>query len=360
MTIDRIWYILGKKLTNEASSEELRELGDLLRRHPELHYPIQNILDLWKVDKPRETLEARQALQHHLLRLQEIDGDIQPVNRPFSRRKYKLAFAVIVVAICAGFYFVSTSTMFDRQPVAQNNSRKKSWNEVSTKPGSHSRVVLPDGSIVWLNAESRLEYDKEFNNLMREVRLDGEAFFDVKKDSLRPFIIHTNKIDIRVLGTEFNVKSYSKDSYIETSLIRGAIEVSFPGKPAGRILMKPSEKLVVKNENMELLPAGSVTDGREDELSVIKTTVNYQAADSAVIETLWLDNRLVFRNRPFVDLVPDLSRRYGFVFQFEKESPKALMFDGNFKNESVFQALEALQLANHFSYYVNKDTIFIK
>src|SRR4029078_631833 len=99
-------------------------------------------------------------------------------------------------------------------------------NTVSTKRGSKSKVQLPDGTQVWLNADSRIAYNEKFQGNLREVTLEGEAYFDVVRDEKRPFVIHTAAIDIKVLGTAFNVRSYANEKNTETSLIRGSIEVT--------------------------------------------------------------------------------------------------------------------------------------
>ena len=93
-------------------------------------------------------------------------------------------------------------------------------------------------------------YDSLYGNNLREVTLSGEAYFDVVKNPKKPFIIHTGKINIKVLGTIFNVKSYPGEKTIETSLIKGSIEVSFPSTPSKKIILKPNQKLVInKTEN---------------------------------------------------------------------------------------------------------------
>ncbi len=354
MTIDTVWHILGKKLSGSASEEELAELDSLLRRHPELYYPVQNIMDLWDVHSPEETIEARQALRQHLLRLQASDDSVAAEAGAafyFPKRKRKgMIAAILLLSVGLSVLYLWIS----RSAVIQQSTVKKNRNEVSTKQGSHSKVVLPDGSVVWLNAKSSIIYNKDFEGEIREVTLDGEAYFDVAHDSSRPFIIHASNIDIRVLGTVFNVKSYGNDGYTETSLIEGEIEVSLAGNPGKRIRMKPSEKLVVRDS----LP-NDTPDRRSNQQTIIRTTINYEPADSTITETLWMDNRLVFRDRSFADLAVEFERRYGVIFEFTDEAVKTLAFTAAFKNESAQQALEALQLANHFNYYISNDTIFI-
>ncbi|MGN6435077.1 MAG: FecR family protein [Agriterribacter sp.] len=374
MTVDRIWHILGKKLSGDASEEELNELEQLLRNHPELHYPIQNIADLWKLGKPLDGSEAHQALQRHLLRLEETEIELQPekdlelfipVKRQHNTRR--LAFtgiaATLVVGLLSYFLFFmgsTNSTPSDKGTYASSPYKEAIYhekNEVSTKTGSNSKIVLPDGSTVWLNAGSSIEYDKNFDREIREVSLNGEAYFDVTKDPERPFIIHTQKINIRVLGTAFNVKSYANDNHSETSLIHGSIEVTMKDHPEEKIIMKPSEKLVVMNDALSLSQPNTKTT--ESTPSVVVSKINYLPADGTVIETSWIDNRFIFRDKKFADLAHEMERKYGVEFRFDDKEAEQLMFSGNFKRETVEQVLQALQLANYFDYTIENDVITI-
>jgi transmembrane sensor len=121
------------------------------------------------------------------------------------------------------------------------------WQEKYTERKTLSKMILADGSSVTLNADSRLKYPASFDGPTREVYLTGEAFFDIQKDPDHPFIIHTDKMIIRVLGTSFNVKSYPGDASMETTLLQGSVEVTFPDRPADKIILRPSDKLVIRN-----------------------------------------------------------------------------------------------------------------
>lgn len=369
MTVDRIWHILGKKFSGDASEEELNELEQLLRNHPELYYPIQNITDLWKLGKPVDGTEARQALQRHLLRLEETTVELQPAADneiiemyPRKRKNWLIAGGVAAsVAIFLASYFLvninkPTSGSSTQIPVA-DNAIHRDKHEVSTQSGAQSRIILPDGSTVWLNAGSKIEYDKSFDSELREVSLSGEAYFDVTKNPKRPFIIHTKKIDIKVLGTAFNVKSYAEDAYSETSLIHGSIEVTMKDKPDEKIIMKPSQKLVVMNDAVSLLPP--VEKDKKSHSTVVVDTINYLPSDGTVIETSWMTNRFIFREKKFVDLAHEMERKYSMKMQFEDEEVAQLMFNGNFKNETLEQVLQALQLANYFHYSIKNNTIIV-
>lgn len=380
MTVDRLWFVLGKRLSGDASREELQELEQLLSQHPELFYSVQNVMDLWRLGRQVDDSEARTALQKHLLRLDITDEKASNSFTPtaenggmflstaigsepsYNLKKWLAVAAGLALVITCLYLFTGISkpsTLHASDIIPENNTAVKAYgnkNEISTKAGSNSKIVLPDGSTIWLNAGSKLEYDKNFDKgSNREVYLDGEAYFDVAKNPSRPFIIHTQKIDIRVLGTVFNVKSYSADQSTETSLIHGSIEVTMPGRPNEKIIMKPAEKLVVMNNAAQLL-----TVSKPNKVApVVLSSINYLPSDSTVIETSWMDNRLIFRDKSFMELAHELQRKYDIAFKFEDANAGNLMFDGNFKNETIHQALQALQLANYFSYSIKNDTITI-
>lgn len=365
MTVDSIWRILGKKLNNEASPKELEELDELLRLHPELHYPIQNITDLWQLKRKNDQQEAMEALQNHLLRIADKDGTISTFKKQyasnrsaliFNKRIWYAAAAVLLIAVSISYVIFSPASS-PAIAAKKETTIKNTSNEVSTRTGSHSKIVLPDGSSVWLNGGSKLIYDKNFDKEIREVELIGEAYFDVTKNPQRPFIIHTNKMDIKVLGTAFNVKSYPGDKSSETSLIHGSIEVTMKEGAERKIILKPTEKLVITNDMAEVSSESKIIPAERATVKVDK--INYLPVDGTVIETSWVDNRLVFRDKPFSEIVVDMERRYGMPFRFESTELGALMFSGNFKNESIDQVLKALQLANTFNYQNIQDTIVI-
>ncbi|HRO48000.1 FecR family protein [Agriterribacter sp.] len=371
MTVDSIWYILGKKLAGEASPEELEELEQMLRHHPNLHYPIQNITDLWRLKKPIDRTEALASLQKHLLRLGETEVPIQLVaedacsgnteSRVIKKRsRYFMqvaAFSTLALLLSYAVYYFSQAGTAGREEMAGQEKHAAEKSEIATRPGAHSKIILPDGSTVLLNAGSKLTYNKHFDAAIREVELTGEAYFDVKKDVQRPFIIHAQEMNIKVLGTAFNVKSYPGDKSSETSLIHGSIEVTMNSRPYEKIILHPSEKLVVMNDAY----TGKEAVGKKNRVpsSVVISKINYAPADSAVIETSWIDNRLIFRNKIFTELAAELERKYGMTFRFDDENTKQLMFDVNFKNETIQEVLQALQLANPFNYSIEKETIVI-
>jgi transmembrane sensor len=375
MTAEKIWYLLGKKLSEDANPEELQELEQLMRLHPDIQYSIQNITDLWRLEKPIDQPELESALQRHISRMKEKGYPVQleeagngaGAGTQSSGRKNKRRQLVFVLA-CSLVLLIGTTIYFTRSHnsnfVAQQSFKgtdpRADMNEVSTRMGSRSKIVLPDKSVVWLNAGSKLLYEKTFGNTIREVELSGEGYFDVVKDPERPFIIHTEKLNIKVLGTAFNVKSYPNDETTETSLIRGMIEVTMKDRPDEKIILRPNEKLTVRNDGGK---SEAVPEVNRKEPLVAIGRITFEPHDGVIVETAWMDNQLFIRaDKSFAELALDLERKYGMNFRFDNEKVKQFKFGGaggSFKKESIQQALHALQLANYFRYHIEDDTVII-
>lgn len=348
MTQETFWILLSKKLSGESTTEELQVLENLILEHPEWQYAVQNLEELWKQQPKKDHSEEEDAYMLHLHRMQELNIPFgkEPENGPvpITRKPKRLMTwfrAAAAIFILAGAWlllgrFLKTGN--DRELAAEGS-------EITTRPGSTSKVKLPDGSVVWLNAGSKLTYNKDFGKELREVTLSGEGFFDVTKMKEKPFIIHTSTINIKVLGTVFNVRAYPEDKHTETSLIRGSIEVTIKNRPNDKIILSPSEKLVVENDKItapDLAPKGI----REQvPVTVPLVAVNkllYSPVDSSVEETAWMDNRIVFRSEPFEELAIRMERAYDVRISIASEDLKEEKLNGTFDNLSITQALEAL------------------
>jgi len=377
------WNLIAKKLTGEASPEELQELEALLRGNPELHYPMQTMTDLWKSSNPEDHKMAERAFNRHLDRMEDLQIDYLPASalsqdaintiigggpsidvpeerstRWNSSRKKTLIVSALCLLIVTGFLFMRSGS---KSPLALNQSPAlKTGNEFFTQYGARTNLVLPDGTRVWLNAGSRITYDKNYGTTIREVGLTGEAFFDVAHNSGKPFVIHTARIDIRVLGTSFNVKSYPSDKTTETTLVRGSIEVSIKDRPTEKIILKPNEKLVVANDDSTLQRNNPTHPGVavEDALVSIRKPT-YDSTTGDIIETSWIQDKLIFQDEEFRDLASQMERWYGMTFRFTNPRQATWRFTGNFQKETIQQALDALKLTQAFNYSIEGNQITI-
>jgi transmembrane sensor len=368
MENDRIWNLIAKKLAGEASSGELKELESALRLDPDLHYSLEALQDMWKKQSEEESAQSEIAFQRHMDRMRSLGMDMgnargevpldefpDSPNR-FQKRKMIAFLSAGFILLFLGYYFLNIRNPSPAVP------QKPVW-EVITRNGSKSNILLPDGSSVWLNAGSRLTYDSMYGTSLREVTLSGEAYFDVVKNPKKPFIIHTGKINIRVLGTIFNVRSYPEDKTIETSLIKGSIEVSFPSQPSKKIILKPNQKLIV--DKTESNASGNTNRGAADLNPLISIQhLNRIGSDSSITETGWMENRLYFDDMSFHELLKLMERKYGISFQVADASLDTIHFTGSFQNESVTQALDALRLTakqstTDFNYEIKGNQVSI-
>ena len=358
-----------KRLSGEATISELTELEELLRAHPELHYSVQPIMDLWQTENQPDKTRGQEAFLRHIQRMGELGVDFATAETdqsiPFSAtrktrifRMAAIATPLVILLLMAGRMLFPSQTS-GKPSLAAIDKQPATRSEISTRYGSKTSLILPDGTKVWLNAGSTLSYDPDFGKTIREVSLSGEGYFDVVKNKEKPFIIHASKINIKVLGTEFDVKSYPSDKTTEASLIRGSIEVTFNDQPLKKVILKPNEKIVVDNFKFENHLAQTVENSRnkrsipEIPKEIAVKTLTYENKTGDVIETSWVENKLVFQDESFEEIARKLERWYGVTIRFENERLKADHLTGSFTNETVRQALDALKFTAIFRYSID-------
>ncbi|OSZ81132.1 hypothetical protein CAP36_07810 [Chitinophagaceae bacterium IBVUCB2] len=366
MSQEKFWILLAKKLSGETSADELHELENLIHEHPEWQFAVQNIGGVLKNHPLKDEIHAEDAYMLHLHRMAEMNipfNDEHTEEPVFvaSNRKAKWYWAAAAVLIVALGFFAFNELSGNKNP---NGQLAAEINEISTRQGSKSKVQLPDGTVVWLNSGSKLTYDKEYGQKLREVILIGEGYFDVVKMKDKPFIIHTSAINIKVLGTVFNVKAYPEDKRTETSLLRGSIEVTIKNRPNDKIILVPSEKLVIENsrviekeEPKTTIPTPSAEPSINTLVAINK--LKYGSSDSSVAETQWIDNKLVFRDESFAELAVKMQRWYGVEIEIKDTKIGQKRLNGIFENETVIQALDALKEFISFRYKQTGNKIII-
>jgi len=275
------------------------------------------------------------------------------------------AASVFVIAIVV-MWSVTRKT---DQRLAANENQEKITNLVLaensvTKTGIGERkvVFLPDGTKVTMNVKTILTVDSSFGMNVRLVKLDGEAFFDVEHDARSPFIVQLKDFNIRVLGTMFNVRSYSGDKNSETALVKGEVEITLKNNSERKFLLKPNEKAVLPNTNSvagSLLQQKSRTKAMQPVNFEIKPLTISRDGNS-IIETGWMQNRLEINDETFVELKNKLERWYGVTIKFQDEEVKQYRFTATFEKENIDQALKAMQLSYQFKFTKNDNEIMIQ
>ena len=313
-----------------------------LMEYPEKKPQIAEAQKLLSVLNARQGNIAEQLLQlkDGMLRYENLQAqlNIAPAILP---AKKKIPALLKLAAVIAGLGVFGTIAFF----VLNKKQPDNNLVIVNSAALPRKTIVLADGSVVTLNQNTSITLADNFNQQSRELTLSGEAFFDVKTDARRPFIVHTKDMDIKVLGTVFNVKAYADSSSSTTALFRGKIEVLFHENAGKNVVLTPNQKLVISQSASDIpykiLP------------------LQQDAASKKASEINWIRNRLEIENEPLVTIAGKLASWYGISIVFTDDEVKKYSYSGSFESENVVKALEALQLSYPFSFKVQHDTIVI-
>ncbi len=357
MISNRIWQLVARKLSGEASIDELRELEALLREDAELAYRVHLYTRYFEnpSDEPAESSRQQATIRFRERLFREEADKAVPVAEIRSGirigKKWMAAAGLTLLAVLSVFFYRMNSREGSGNPVALTN-------EFKTMPGTRSKTILPDGSVVWLNSESKITYDKDFGVNNRELTLQGEAFFDVVKNKAVPFIVHAQTVKIVVKGTAFNVRSYPGSREVQTSLIRGAVELINEADPGSPIQLKPNEKITIRTGELQL--AGEPQKAEEKKEIYRLDTLRQFAQSMTIPEVSWVTNQLVFDNEVFTSVIDKMEKWYNVDIVLVNDSLGNKQFSGVYEDEDVMQALEALQYVHHFDFEVKGRTIVIK
>ncbi|HEY5771905.1 MAG TPA: FecR domain-containing protein [Chitinophagaceae bacterium] len=373
---NQFWSLLSKKLSGEATSEELEELQSILLSTPDLHSQADILTEMWQQQGViNKSITSEGAYMRHIMKHKdeffvgedsiEINSDdiVSEASPGFFRslfskkRLFILSFLAFIILTTGAIYLLT-----------QKNDAKlpteKGISSIVTKNGNRTKVVLPDGSQVWLNAGSNLDYDNStFNKELRAVSLNGEAYFDVTRDPEKPFIIHTKKMDIKVLGTVFNVRSYSDEKIAEAALIKGSIEVTLTDRKDQKIILKPNEKISISNEEPK-------SEKKPEKISSVKAVAvripQFEVNDlkpnptyNIIGEIAWTQNKLFFEDEIFEDIVLRMERWFGKKVTIANESLKNVHYTGNYENETLEEVLLSLKLSKSFNFRIGNDNVVI-
>lgn len=340
-------YCLGR---NEA---DINRWARIIRANPGEEAHLDELRSIVLLTS-RDVLDIE--LKHQIAVLEKkialAEGAVNEMPDPLFRSRagsWKLTVAACLVFLAGIAIFV----------VVRSNERPEILPQhYVTKPAEKKSLILPDGSRIILNADSKVALHTDFGKNDRRVTLDGEAYFDVAHDPAKPFIVETPRMDIKVLGTAFNVKAYNTDNLYETSLIRGSIELSLK-KEHKTVMLRPHEKYVLRDQ----IP------GLNNKIRNLHSTDYYSKTgllpvlvnkiDTSVVEVAWTQNTLAFTDEPLGDLVKKLGRWYGVQIIVEDEALTNTPFTGSFRNESLGDVLSALQFSKPFQFKTQDNVITI-
>ncbi|WP_394972813.1 FecR family protein [uncultured Croceitalea sp.] len=225
------------------------------------------------------------------------------------------------------------------QYIKQTGDNKLAYNILKVPHGKQFQVVLSDGTLVHINAGSSLKYPVSFSeNGNREVFLDGEAFFEVEKDVARKFIVKANVLNVEVLGTQFNVSSYSEDFLVQTTLEEGSVKVYDKQSPEKALFLEPNEQSSFDKENKSLKKG--------------KVDINQFTA--------WRQGSLVFKKTAFSKIIKMLERHYDVKIINKNKSLDNETFTARFDEEEIAEIINYFSNSYGFKFNINNQTIEIE
>lgn len=355
---NNIEYLLNRFKEKTISKEELR----LLQSYFNLDRPGDDLTTYFdKVWNDRQLTSENFDAEKNFAKIQsQINSDSK--NNLTGNIKFR-RFVIRTVTIAAIFILgIGVFSLYKLNKLESLAEISKKIVTITVPYGSKSMVDLPDGSKVTLNSGSYLKYSANFGVNTRSVEFEGEAYFDVFKDKKTPFIVSTSGIHIKVLGTTFNVKSYPEDKNIETTLVTGAIEI-FNDKnkkhSTNHIYLKPNQKISIPKNNsshqeqIENINSEPVKILEITPKSILETDIN------TANYTAWKDNKLVFDNERFSDIMIKMERWYDITIEIHSPEISDYRFSGKFEKETLQQSLEALSLIAPIRYKIIKDKVEI-
>lgn len=367
--IDQLLRIFSKKNPYKSESEGLREVlsNEALKDYINSHFYIQ-----WNKTLPnkgsKQGVSFSDILKGSGLTEEDVSYDKILFNHRTGKkhRHRRIAFEFLKYAAVGLLSFFSAYGILTRKS-EQLIGSIDSMTEYNVPVGSKSSLVLSDGTKVWLNSGSKIVFPERFSSDKRVVNLVGEAYFEVKKSDDVEFVVSTEKIDIEVLGTKFNVKCYPEEENIEATLLEGSIKIienADVEKSSREYLLTPNQSAVYNKSSTDIAIKNLLFDEQnveEDEKENEAQQVVNKTFSRVETVVSWKDQTLTFEQERLEDIAIKLERWYGQKLVFIDEELKDGIYTGKFRNnESIYQVLEALSVTTPIEVTSVNNEIFIR
>ncbi len=307
-------FIAGDRLTNDEFIF-LDKLFNNLQYKEELNHWLE---ENWQQSQPEDVK----------LQFKQIREKIR-----FSSLKAKMKRLFIVLGKAAAVLFIPllAAVLY----FYFNQTTSSELLTLTTQKGEQTSVILPDGSKVWLNVDTKLSYPVDYGVKSRNLKLEGEAYFEVEKNDELPFEVASANIVTKALGTRFIVSAYPENSIVKSSLVKGSVEVKYDGKNE---LLKPGQQLIYNKKNPEI--------------KIKAFDENYELA--------WKNNQLVFRLTPFSEVITELEKWFDVNIEYDPAAFKSETLTVQFeKYESLETILRVIAKANGFKFTITDKKLKI-
>lgn len=333
--------LVCKKLSGEGDSAELKELDLLLSADPELYRQYKLLQQYWEHHDIPNQVFVEESLYKVLHRLEL--PTINSKEEPGIRKKSILRYLSWKSAVAAGVAAALAIVLLFHGRSNQKNIQVKlaSLEKKQNSKGMKSTIQLGDGSKVWLNADTKIQYPPLFEGNTREVYLNGEAFFEIARNPQKPFIIHLANGTVRVLGTSFNIRAYDNEKIVETSVATG--KVAFIPKYENTNKMQDTFFLTPNNKVRYIF--------NEDKVSVLPTLASDDKA--------WTEGRMIFKAMRLQDIATELERNFGKKVVFADDDSKEYILTGSFENNTLEEIMYYLSRTKGFFYKISNYELLI-
>lgn len=344
-----IWPVIVRYLDGIMSDDDAEKLEKWLADNNENRRVLHSVSQIWKASEDRSQNALIQELNleedwerisNHINRSDENEKKARVLKFRKLRRRQQIfsnfmkVAALVLVALTSGYLTLQYA------PVQQEQVMEPVFNEIQTSAAERARVELGDGSKVTLNAASKLIMPETFSHSAREVELQGQAYFDVLSDRKRPFRIKTQTGVIEVVGTSFDVRSYSDEPTIEVVVREGTVEVSQES-----------------DEKQKLI----VNEGYKGSIHIADNKLNLSPAEDLDSYFVWMEGRLVFREDPLSKVFRHLERIYDIevIYSGADQAVLEKEFSADLKTRSVREVMDVLSMTMEINYEIEDDRVVI-
>lgn len=356
---DDIQLLMVSYITNDIESKDFDLLKSWIQSKAENRKLFNQFVYSWVVAGN----SGKQEYDSNLL-WNRIENEINSVDEKgsqYSIQRNNFIFRFRYVAI---WLLVVSLTSAVTWFIAKHEDLQSKTTEYIVPKGSKSTVKLPDGSVVWLNAGSKLVYANNFDQKDRNVYLTGEAYFSVVSNKEKPFKVHTSDLIVRALGTKFNVKAYPEEKTITTTLEEGIIDVQIiKGSKEYKnreIKIKPKERLVFfKSGESSKEEIVKKTAEEAKKIQLINDNIKVELDVNTELYTSWKSDKWVIEGLTLKCLAPMLERRYNMKMHFANDGLDQYKFTGILQNETIEQILNVITYTAPIKYSIVKDSVYL-
>lgn len=356
-------------LNGQLSIEEIEKLNEWVEKSPENRKVFRTYQNIW-LGSSESFPDEKRFNPHQAWKI--VFDHIRHVPDRYKRSTFRHIYIGLtkIAALVAIFFTIGVVASYFVTSQYQNLAIEEGPYEISVPQGAKTKIVLPDSSIVWLNAGSKIIHASDFNQTERSVELQGEAYFEVNTNPDKPFIVKTAHLDVVATGTSFNVKAYPGEKTISATLVEGNVVIEIP-YTNDRLLtyeLEPNQNFtydIVERRvaNMDELNNKVPKEEMPAEIAmkeigeVNKPKILLQNNIKPELFTSWKDDVWIIEGETLESMATMLSRRFNTEINIQTEELKTYRFTGKIKNETLEQVLDILQMTTPLKYSLGKGHV---